>query len=367
MGTAMGRVTGKGGTARTLFAAAAVSVLVACGITDEDIKLPYYGFTPEATADGWEVSTPAAEGLDPAAIEQVYRRLFDQDLFPTVHSLLVVRHGRIVAEAYVRDRADRERIHHLQSATKSITSLLAGIAVDRGLIESPQVLVYDVIPEAFDDDLRKRAITLEHALTMRTGLQFDNDENTDELYYTSGSSLEFVLHRALVSEPGATFYYHDGNPQLASGMIQRVSGSSEEAFAREHLFGPLGITEYQWEHAADGLTFGAFGLWLKPRDMAKIGQMLVQAGGWNGHRIVSSEWLAEATSPHTQAGDYGYYFWLLPDGSFEAEGHGGQVIRVWRALDLTVVMTADPYSASAALSPGMYGLIDAVAAAVTVP
>lgn len=346
---------------------ACVAVLSACGITDENIKLPYTGYAPPTLADGWMVSGPRAEGLDEAAVDAVYRKLFDQDLYPTVHSLLVIRHGRLVAEAYMRDPGERTRFHHIQSATKSITAILVGIVIDQGLLPSEEVAIYDVIPEAFDEDERKRAITLQHVLTMQTGLEFDNDENTQELFYSKGSSLEFVLHRALVFEPGTSFYYHDGNPQLASGVIQAISGVTEQAFARRYLFEPLGIDDWQWESHRDGLTFGAFGLWLRPRDMAKVGQMLVQDGVWQGERIVSSEWLSEATAPHTQAGDYGYYFWLLPDGSFRAEGHGGQVIQVWPDLDLVVVMTTDPDSASAELSPGLYDLIVDVAAAVVAP
>jgi CubicO group peptidase (beta-lactamase class C family) len=224
--------------------------------------------------------------------------------------------------------------------------------------------VHDFVPDEFDDDPRKRAITLHHALSMQTGLRFSNSDDTGRFIYSQGSSLAFVLHRPLDFEPGSAFDYHDGNPQLISGVIQKAAGVSEEEFARRHLFSPLGIEDYQWERHGDGLTFGAFGLWLRPRDMAKVGQMLVRGGDWNGRRILSAAWLAEATRPQTPAGDYGYYFWLYGDGSFAARGHGGQKIHVWPALDLVVVMTADPYSDIAELSPGLLDLPFAVAAAV---
>jgi CubicO group peptidase (beta-lactamase class C family) len=322
------------------------------------------GFAPESLGDGWLISTPEDEGLDRQAIEGVYSDLFSETLYPTAHSLLVVRNGSLVAEAYTRDPRERDQYHDLQSATKSVTAILTGIAIDQSLIASVQTPLFEFMPNAFDDDLRKRALTLDHALSMRTGLQFDNDENTSEFFYYDGSSLEYVLHRDLVSTPGTSFYYHDGNPQLVSGALQAVTGMTAEQYAVRYLFGPLGIVDYQWEHHADGLTFGAFGLWLRPRDMAKIGLLLARDGVWNGEMIVPPEWLAAATAPHTEWGDYGYYFWLLPDGAFRAEGHGGQIIHVAKSLDLVVVMTADPYSASAVLSPGMYGLIDRVVAAV---
>jgi CubicO group peptidase (beta-lactamase class C family) len=350
--------------ARDLSWAVGVGLLHGCGITDHDLKLAYGGYAPESIDDGWVVSTPEEEGLDAATIDEVYRELFMQDRYPTAQGLLIVRHGRLVAEAYVRDAGDRDRPHHLQSATKSITALLTGIARDQGLLHSVHTPLHDIIPHAFDDDPAKRAITVFHALTMQTGLEFDNDVNTVRLVHSGGSSLEYVLHRELVFTPGSEFYYHDGNPQLVSGVIQTLAGMSEDAFADRYLFGPLGIEDYRWERHSDGLTFGAFGLWLKPRDMAKIGLMLARDGVFEERRVVSSEWIEEATTPHTRLGDYGYYFWLFPDGAFRAEGHGGQVIHVVQADDLVVVLTADPYSDTAALSPGLYGLIDRVAAAV---
>jgi CubicO group peptidase (beta-lactamase class C family) len=339
----------------------------ACSISDPDIKHAFTGYAPESIGDGWVVSTPQAEGLDAAALTAVYQKLFDQDEVPTAHSMLVVRHGRLVAEAYTRDPSERDRFHHLQSATKSFSAMLLGIALDRQLLPSVQTPLYQILPEAFDDDVRKRAITLHHALSMQTGLQFVNDENTGELIHSKGSSLEFVLHRPLIFEPGSAFDYHDGNPQLISGAIQRASGLTEEDFARRYLLGPLGIDDYQWEKHGDGLTFGAFGLWLRPRDMAKVGQLLVRRGEWKGQRIISSTWLATATRPQTRTGDYGYYFWLSPDGSFRASGHGGQIIHVWPSLDLVVVITADPYSDIEKLSPGLDDLPFAVAAAVRAP
>jgi len=341
-----------------------VLVAAACGITDENLKLPYAGSTPEALGDGWVISTPEAEGLDADAIDEVYLDLFSETSYPTVHSLLVVRNGALVAEAYARDPGDRDRFHHLQSATKSVTAILTGIALDEGLLGGVDTPLFALMPSAFDQDQRKREITLFHALTMQTGLRFDDDVDTEKLVHGHGSSLELVLHRDLVSTPGTTFFYHDGNPQLVSGALQQATGMTEERWAALRLFGPLGITDYQWEASHDGLTFGAFGLWLKPRDMAKIGLMLVRGGTWEGERVVSSEWIDEATTPHTANGDYGYYFWLFPGGAFRAEGHGGQVIHVVPDIDLVVVMTADPYSASAVLSPGMYGLIDRVVGAV---
>jgi CubicO group peptidase (beta-lactamase class C family) len=343
---------------------AGVTWLTGCGLTDLPMKLDYAGYEPAALADGWEVSTPDAEGLDPLRIEELYREVFTEGRHPTVHSLLIIKNGKLVAEAYVRDLAERGRLHDLQSATKSVTSLLLGIALDEELLDSLGVRVYDILPQYFDDDPAKREITLRHAVTMSSGLSFDNDVHTAKLLWGTGSSLVYVLGLDMSFVPGTRFDYHDGNPQLVSGVIQEVAGVTEERFARERLFGPLGITDYRWDQHADGTTFGAFGLWLKPRDMARIGLMVARGGAWRGVRIVSAEWLREGTRAHNREGTYGYYWWVKSNGAFLAEGHGGQIIQVDPEHDLVVVITADPYSDLDVLGAGLSPLADRVMDAV---
>jgi len=331
--------------APTLLLAVLSASLGGC-LQDEDIKLDFVTLEPVERDDGWERSTPEAEGFDREALEAVYEAFFSEEAFPTANALLVVRHGRLVAEAYARDPEGVTALHDLQSATKSITSILAGIALDEGVLPSVDTPVYDLLPESFDDDVRKRSMTLHHVLTMTTGLDFDNREDTLPFYNDTGSSLEYVLHRPLVAEPGAEWWYHDGAPQLVSGMIQARTGQTAAQFAEAHLFGPLGIDETRWEQHDDGLTFGAFGLWLTPRDMAKIGQMMLQDGAWEGEQIVSPSWVSLSTRPISSP-EYGYYWWWWAElAAFEASGHGGQTIFVKPDADLVVVITADSYAAT---------------------
>lgn len=325
-------------------------------LPDPDIKLDFETYGPEQLNDGWEISTPEAEGFDRAKIDVVYNRLFSEDLFPTAHSLLIVRNGKLVAEAYCRDKADQVQFHALQSATKSITSIVMGIAVNQGLIDSMNTPINHFIPQYFDDDPVKRTITLYHALTMQTGLAFINDDHTNELFNYDGSSLEYVLGKRLRFTPGTSFYYNDGDPQLISGVIQAVSGMTMDAFADKNLFQPLGIHNYYWEKHADGLAFGAIGLWLTPRNMAKVGQLMLQNGSWEGRQIISPEWVEESTRIHANT-NYGYYWWNFEGGNaFLALGHGEQVIFVNQDKKVAIVLTTDSFS-DENLSPGVRGLV----------
>jgi CubicO group peptidase (beta-lactamase class C family) len=338
------------------------AILSGC-LTDPDVKLSYQSHTPEQLNDGWEVSTPATEGFDSAEIDRIYTDLYSEDLFPTARGLLIVRNGRLVAEAYCKDRADRDQFHAIQSATKSITSMAMGVAIDEGLIDSVNQTVYEFIPEYFDNDIRKREITLYHALTMQTGLAFVNDDHTNELINAKGSSVAYVLKKNLRFEPGSSFYYNDGDPQLISAVIQKVSGMSLEKFAYQNLFQPLGIHNYLWEKASDGVTFGAVGLWLTPRDMAKLGGLMAQNGSWNNQQILAADWIEESTSIHANT-NYGYYWWKFEaDSGFQAIGRGEQVIYINQTENLVVVLTTDSFS-DEILSPGIRNLIYRAEAAI---
>jgi CubicO group peptidase (beta-lactamase class C family) len=337
-------------------------------LMDPKLKPSYSGFEPQVSYDGWTRSTPEAEGFDPARLEEVYQRLFSEDLYPTVRSLLIARHGNLVAEGYSRDPRDGDRLHAVQSVTKSITSLLVGIASGEGLLPSVDTTLYTLMPEFFDDGLGKRSITLRDVLTMRTGLEFDNEGDTAPFLHSSGSSVRNVLRRRLVSEPGTRFYYHDGNPQLASGVLERVTGVTPEAYAEKHLFGPLGIREYRWEMHEDGLNFGAFGLWLRPRDMAKIGQLMLQGGAWEGRQLVPADWIQESTRVHAN-GNYGFYWWVNDEESrvYRASGDGEQIIFVDEPRDLVIVLTGDPGAKSWVLSPGINDLFTGIFRSIVGP
>jgi len=336
-------------------------------LTDPELKVHYAGFAPAQLSDGWEISVPEEVGMDSNRLGQVYERLFAEDNFPTVRSLLVVRHGKLVAEGYSRDLRDRDEFQSLQSTTKSITSLLVGIAMEEGLVDSLGTRLYEVMPQHFDEDVRKKSINLQDVLTMRTGLKFHNEEDSGPFAYTPGSSVENILHRPLEFDPGTTFYYNDGTPQLVSGIFMERMGVTLEAYADQHLFGPLGIRDHHWEKHADGLSFGAYGLWLRPRDMARIGQMVLQGGEWEDRQIVPSSWLEESTRVYAN-GNYGYYWWVLAEGEvYYASGDGGQKIFVDEREDLVIVLTGDPGSKDWILTSGTDTLFDGIYASIEKP
>ena len=318
-------------------------------LKDEPFKLVYTDSVPESLDDGWVTGTPAAVGMDEAIIDEVYQSFFSEDNLPLARSLLIVKDGILVAEAYCRNADDRETISNIKSATKSVTSILTGIALEKNFLDSLNQTIYQVIPEYFDTELEKRQITIFDVLTMQTGLDWNNDKDTRPLITgKEESSLEMVLDKDIVFTPGTDFQYTDGNPQLLSGAITATSGKSLLEFADEHLFKKMGITDFYWEQHPDGLNFGAVALYLKPRDVARFGVLCLQNGSYGTEQLVSSAWLAASTQTQTltDEGDpYGFYWWIRPDyNAFTAIGHGGQYIYVIPSVNLAIIMTSEPYA-----------------------
>ena len=322
------------------------SLLVTSCLKDDPIKLPNEGYLPVQKDDGWIISSPEAENVDIELLDKAYEWFYSEEEYPMINSLLVIRHGRLVAEAYCKNRSDIDKINNIQSCTKSITSLLTGIALQQGLISDLNSTLYSYYPEAFDDDPDKRKITIRNCLVMQAGIDFNNGDHTEELYFAEGSSLEYIFSLPIVDDTGILFHYNDGLPHLVGGVISKVSQMSLEQFAVDNLLGPIGISDYQWEKGSDGLNFGAFSLYLKPRDLARLGQLCLQDGNWNGVQIVHSDWFRQATSVHSGGRTpYGYYFWLYPAlNGYGMIGHGGQFVFICKEKDLVIASTASGYT-----------------------
>jgi len=330
-----------------------ISLWIGC-LMDTDLKIDL-NMEPAVLNDGWEISTQVDEGFDESALQEAYNQFFSENDYITGISLLVVKNGKLVAEGYCRDMKDRDVKRNIQSATKSFTSLVFGIARDMGYFDNLDQKLYDIIPEAFDSNLKKRDITLRHLMTMKSGLEFDNDAFAEQLHMDERKNqMKYILSKPLFAEPGTDYWYRDCDPQLLGGAILKQTGKTLEEIADDKLFGPMGITDYFWEKNADGHNWAAQALYMKPRDMAKIGILVLNQGMWKGQQLVSEEWIGQSTSIQTELEDrdYGFYWWLyepdyprLPDiSAIAAEGSGGQMILVVSEMDLIIVMTSEPYT-----------------------
>jgi CubicO group peptidase (beta-lactamase class C family) len=296
--------------------------------------------------NAWRTSTLEAQGIDPGKVAAALDYIRKNDT--GIHSLLIVRNGRLVSENYFQGY-DKDRMADLYSVTKSVVSTLVGIAIDQGKIDGVWTPISGLLeygpPRNLDP--RKEAMTIEHALTMRSGLDWTEGDRAYSAFYYSPDAVGFVLGQEMRGSPGGAFNYDSGVVHLLSAGLKTRTGMDGAEFARRYLFGPLGIRRFEWERDRSGIPIGGWGLRLTPRDMAKVGYLVLREGEWDGRRIVSKAWLDAATSAQvkeTGSPDglrYGYLWWVYPavDG-FAALGLDGQTILVVPKKDLVVVITA---------------------------
>jgi len=301
----------------------------------------------------WRTSTPEEQGLDSASILSMVQEIQNKDL--NIHSVLVIRHGYLVTEVYFPPYT-REIKHPVYSITKSVTSIMTGMAIQDGHIKSIQQNVLDFFPEIATGTKEEylKDMTLEHLLTMSAGF------NTGTLPDFAGKDASFdaaeniLSNHSILSRPGETFYYDSGLPHVLSTIIQKTSGLTLEEYAQLHLFNPMGITDFIWESDPQGITNGSTGLSLRPQDMAKLGYLFLHNGQWDEKQIVPAKWVRASTTKHMETkglmdaaedDGYGYYWWIDAFGGYSAHGWGGQYVFVLPKLDMIVVFTgglADP-------------------------
>jgi CubicO group peptidase (beta-lactamase class C family) len=306
---------------------------------------------------GWQTSTPEQQGMDSGKLADLFDYLEGRKL--NLHSLLVVRNGYLVTEAYFFPyRADT--LHGIYSCTKSFLSALIGIAIDRGFIRGVDEPLMSFFPgHAFaNDDPRKRAVTLEDLLTMSSGLDWpewenpmSSRENILRQMLLSPDPVQFVLDRPMQTDPGKIFNYNTGGSNLLSAIVGQTTGMTTLEFARANLFEPLGFSDVFWTRAQNGMYRGGEGLMLTPRDMAKFGYLFLNRGVWDGRQVVSAGWVDASTADHISTGRqafagyrYGYQWWLgwmQSPGFYAASGYGGQYIFVIPEHNLVVVFTGE--------------------------
>ncbi|MDP3177639.1 MAG: serine hydrolase, partial [Spirochaetaceae bacterium] len=286
------------------------------------------------------------QGMDAAKLDAAIGAIRSGDT--GIHSLLVVRNGYLVSETYFEGR-DKDTLAEVYSVTKSVISILTGIAIDRGDIADVSRTLSDeaLFGPLRDTDPLKRGIAIHDLLTMTSGLEWSEGDAAYRSFYFSEDPAAYVLGQRMAAEPGEVFNYDSGAVHLLSIAISRGAGMETAQYARKYLFQPLGIKRFEWEQDRQGRSIGGWGLTLTPRDMAKIGYLILRGGEWEGERIVSGDWIETSTKASvvdTGSRDgllYGYLWWISPElEGFAALGLAGQTIFLVPTLDLVVIITA---------------------------
>jgi CubicO group peptidase (beta-lactamase class C family) len=331
-------------------AASLLLALSACSATDSPALSSAPGEDhPVSLPNGeWTTCTPDQAGMDSTKVEAVLEDVQRSHVL----SMIVVKDGRIVSE-YYKD-GQPEALLAVNSVTKSITSLLMGIAIDKGQLKGVHEKAEAFFPEYTElfDSPEKKSVTLEHLLSMTSGLHFP--EWTDWNYMLGPMTKaadwnRFVLSQPMDDKPGRYWSYNTGGSQLLAAVLKKATGQSELDYAKENLFGPLGINSVKWPRSPDDSNSGGFGLMMKPRDLAKIGLLVLNRGVWDGKRIVSEEWLQTSTSRHSEGsvffGEYGYHWWMNKYGGHRAifgMGYSGQYLTIVPDLNLLIVINSEP-------------------------
>src|SRR5262245_25468264 len=373
-GTGLGRHRRWIPSARSALLLAGLSVAV--GALSPALAVTSPCLVPARLGDGWETVGAAEAQIDADALCKLLHTVAGGP--DNLHSLLIARSGHLVAELYRkgRDRSARDFFsrevsfgpgdpHDMRSISKSVVGLLFGIVREDGRLPALSTPVVDLYPgyPTLTLEPARRSITIEHLLTMSSGLEwhetaatygsFSNDETR---LFWDWSPIKFVLSRPMVDPSGQKFSYNGGNTAVIADLLERATGTSLDQLARSRLFEPLGITGYAWLGDLWGRAMAYAGLRLKPRDLLRIGQMMLNHGRWQDRQIVPAEWVTQSIRPHIATGrgagtGYGYYWWT---GDIDwqgrklswsaAVGNGGQRLFLVPALDLVVVMTAGAYN-----------------------
>ncbi len=365
---------------------AAAAILAAPGASGAAQQAPW-------PTRGWTTSTPAQQGLRPAPLAELVDRA-RADAFGHIDRMVVVRNGYLVVnERFARDYREISRgrrsplgcgidacrdatevhqfnylhpdhhpwaggrdVHTLQSVTKSVTSILVGIAMDRGEIAGTDAPLLSFFRD-YDlsrVDARLQRATLDDLLTMRTGIEWhERDRPLDETNTTwqleySQDWIQFTLDQPMDADPGVKWVYNSGGSHLMSGVIRAATGMTVDRYAEAHLFGPLGIRDYHWKRTPTGLPDTEGGLYLEAEQLAKIGYLYLRGGEWDGRRVVSDAWVRASTARrvdrvNAQGWGYGYQWWRLDRGAIEiwaGLGFGGQFLVALPQHDIVGVVNS---------------------------
>lgn len=353
---------------------------------DSNYSAEYPYNQPVEINDGLNTGTLSRVSMDYEIISKAVGRI-DKGKYGEIHSMLVYKNDRLVLEEYFSGHQyqwdapghfgeyvswNKDMPHCIHSDTKSIVSLCIGIAVDKGFIKDINQSIFDYLPDyQYLNKNNREYVTIEHLLTMTSGFRWEEwgkslgSVENDQIgmwFWEEGPNI-YVLKRELLAVPGTRFNYSGGDIQLLAEILQNATGMSLDKFSEKYLFEPLGITSFDWWLIfRSGEIQAAGGLKLTPRDMIKIGALMLNNGKWNGKQIISEAWLSKCSSPFAgntrikipgeDLGKLGYsYTWWTKTfdyknqtiNMFLAVGWGGQKIMVLPELDMVVAFTGANY------------------------
>ena len=351
-------------------------LLISCQTTQPRYSLAeienYSYKTPVQLADGWETAKPEPQDISLAKLEDGVRAIMRGE-YPRIHSILVAYQGKLIFEEYFPGYTYEEKWtdydhttpHGLASVAKSLTSLVFGIAYDQGYIGDIDSSILTWYPEYNRlDRVKKETITIRHLLTMQSGLEWNEHSlsynsrfNDVNRFIRSKKPVDFVLKKKLVHEPGTHFNYNGGCTNLLGDIIYRSTDQYIDEFAEKNLFGHLGIHNVHWQRSHPNMIVAAGGLTLLPRDLLKIGQLILQNGMWEDRQIITEDWLKQvfyrSVSVDEWNMDYGF-LWLLPKlihpgtqevlEPYSAGGRGGQWLGIYPDQNCIIVMTGGNYN-----------------------
>ncbi len=323
--------------------------LAACSTTSKIIE-------PLGEDDPILEATASDVDLDVSYLERVADHFAERDDHE-LRAIVVARDGKLVFERYF-DGYGPHNPHDIRSATKSITSLLTGIAIDRGALEGVDTPMMELLSDSYPDIRDKEDILVRHLLTMSSGLDCDDGDHStrgqEDRMYKSRDWVDYFLSLSRVNPPGEVTRYCTGGVVVLGEAIAAATGDDFAVFADEMLFSRLGIRNYEWARFDEGRKVDTGGhLRLTPRGMAKIGMLVLDKGKWNGEQIVPADWIEHSIAPSTtiQGEPYGYLWWRstfrFEDDAVDvisARGNGGQVIFIVPEYDLVAVFAAGYYN-----------------------
>lgn len=295
----------------------------------------------------WQTDTPSSVGLDEQRLNQALKHIQQNQL--EIHSFSIIKNGKLVFDHYGHEKqgtTQKQRTpldpHEMHSTTKMITSALVGIAMEEGLIEglkSPALNYLPFSPSGPD----KKAITIEDVLTMRTGFQYQEGVDDDPIFFSPDNSAQAIFARPIAHPPGTSWNYSSADSQILSEILRNVTQKTPAEYAQQKLFSPLGIGQPKWIADKSGTHYGGWGLFLTPRDLARIGYLYLQKGRWGKQQLIPKQWIhasAQARTDTYWSNEYGYHMWIPKLGGYSTSGYLGQNMYMLPEQNIIVVFTA---------------------------